>query len=135
MGTLTNSANVYIGNAYLHFQLQLQFANMFNSQSFIGLRGKNNEGILTSYIEAVFQGCVNNGIIIQGAELTTTEEQSLITAFGGKGESAISQCNRGGYFYEIGTANLEKQTLPISIAYVANKAAKRIVIANYVLGA
>ena len=50
MGTLTNSANVYIGNAYLCFQLQLQFANMFNSQSFIGLRGKNNEGILTSYI-------------------------------------------------------------------------------------
>ena len=135
MGTLTNSANVYISNAYLHFQLQLQFANMFNSQSFIGLRGKNNEGILTSYIEAVFQGCVNNGIIIQGAELTTTEEQSLITAFGGKGESAISQCSRGGYFYEIGTANLEKQTLPISIAYVANKAAKRIVITNYVLGA
>lgn len=135
MGTLTNSANVYIGNAYLHFQLQLQFANMFNSQSFIGLRGKNNEGILTAYIEAVFQGCVNNGIIIQGAELTTTEEQSLITAFGGKGESAVSQCSRGGYFYEVGTANLEKQTLPISIAYVANKAAKRIVITNYVLGA
>ena len=108
---------------------------MFNSQSFIGLRGKNNEGILTSYIESVFQGCVNNGII-KGAELTTTEEQSLITAFGGKGgESAISQCSRGGYFYEIGTANLEKQTLPISIAYVANKAAKRIVITNYVLGA
>ena len=135
MGTLTNSANVYIGNAYLHFQLQLQFANMFNSQSFIGLRGKNNEGILTAYIEAVFQGCVNNGIIIQGAELTTTEEQSLITAFSDKGESAVSQCSRSGYFYEIGTANLEKQTLPISIAYVANKAAKRIVITNYVLGA
>ena len=135
MGTLTNSANVYIGNAYLCFQLQLQFANMFNAQSFIGLRGKNNEGILTSYIESVFQGCVNNGIIIQGAELTTTEKQKLISVFGGKGESAVSQCSRGGYFYEIGTANLEKQTLPISIAYVANKAAKRIVITNYVLGA
>ena len=135
MGTLTNSANVYIGNAYLCFQLQLQFANMFNAQSFIGLRGKNNEGILTSYIESVFQGCVNNGIIIQGAELTTTEKQKLISVFGGKGESAISQCSRGGYFYEIGTANLEKQTLPISIAYVANKAVKRIVITNYVLGA
>ena len=90
MGTLTNSANVYIGNAYLHFQLQLQFANMFDSQSFIGLRGKNNEGVLTSYIEAVFQGCVNNGIIIQGAELTTTEKQKLISVFGDKGESAVS---------------------------------------------
>lgn len=135
MGTLTNSANVYIGNAYLCFQLQLQFANMFNSQSFIGLRGKNNEGILTSYIEAVFQGCVNNGIIVQGAELTTTEEQSLITAFSDKGKSAVSQCSRSGYFYQIGTADLVNQTLPISIAYVANKAAKRIVITNYVLGA
>ena len=135
MGTLTNSANVYIGNAYLCFQLQLQFANMFNAQSFIGLRGKNNEGILTSYIESVFQGCVNNGIIIQGAELTTTEKQKLISVFGGKGESAVSQCSRGGYFYEIGTANLVNQTLPISIAYVANKAVKRIVITNYVLGA
>ena len=135
MGTLTNSANVYIGNAYLCFQLQLQFANMFNAQSFIGLRGKNNEGILTSYIESVFQGCVNNGIIIQGAELTTTEKQKLISVFGGKGESAVSQCSRGGYFYQIGTADLVNQTLPISIAYVANKAVKRIVITNYVLGA
>lgn len=135
MGTLTNSANVYIGNAYLCFQLQLQFANMFNAQSFIGLRGKNNEGILTSYIEAVFQGCVNNGIIIQGAELTTTEKQKLISVFSDKGESAVSQCSRGGYFYQIGTADLVNQTLPISIAYVANKAAKRIVITNYVLGA
>ena len=135
MGTLTNSANVYIGNAYLHFQLQLQFANMFDSQSFIGLRGKNNEGVLTSYIEAVFQGCVNNGIIIQGAELTTTEKQKLISVFGDKGESAVSQCSRGGYFYQIGTADLVNQTLPISIAYVANKAVKRIVITNYVLGA
>ena len=135
MGTLTNSANVYIGNAYLCFQLQLQFANMFNAQSFIGLRGKNNEGILTAYIESVFQGCVNNGIIIQGAELTTTEKQKLISVFGGKGESAVSQCSRGGYFYQIGTADLVNQTLPISIAYVANKAVKRIVITNYVLGA
>ena len=135
MGTLTNSANVYIGNAYLCFQLQLQFANMFNAQSFIGLRGKNNEGILTSYIESVFQGCVNNGIIIQGAELTTTEKQKLISVFGDKGESAVSQCSRGGYFYQIGTADLVNQTLPISIAYVANKAVKRIVITNYVLGA
>ena len=135
MGTLTNSANVYIGNAYLCFQLQLQFANMFNAQSFIGLRGKNNEGILTSYIESVFQGCVNNGIIIQGAELTTTEKQKLISVFVDKGESAVSQCSRGGYFYQIGTADLVNQTLPISIAYVANKAVKRIVITNYVLGA
>lgn len=135
MGTLTNSANVYIGNAYLCFQLQLQFANMFNAQSFIGLRGKNNEGILTSYIESVFQGCVNNGIIIQGAELTTAEKQKLISVFGDKGESAVSQCSRGGYFYQIGTADLINQTLPISIAYVANKAVKRIVITNYVLGA
>ena len=135
MGTLTNSVNVYIGNAYLCFQLQLQFANMFNAQGFIGLRGKNNEGILTSYIEAVFQGCVNNGIIIQGAELTTTEKQKLISAFGDKGESAVSQCSRDGYFYQIGTADLVNQTLPISIAYVANKAVKRIVITNYILGA
>lgn len=135
MGTLTNNANVYICNAYLCFQLQLQFANMFNSQSFIGLRGKNNEGILTSYIEAVFQGCINNGIIVQGAELTTTEKQKLLIAFGNNGESAVSQCGKEGYFYKIGTPDLVNQTLPISIAYVANKAAKRIVITNYILGA
>lgn len=135
MGTLTNSANVYIGNAYLAFQLQLQFANMFNAQGFIGLRGKNNEGIITSYAESVFSGCVNNGIIVQGAELTTTEEQKLISAFGDKGESAITQCSRAGYFYLIGTPDLTNQTIPLSVAYVANKATKRLVITNYVLGA
>lgn len=135
MGTLTNNANVYICNAYLTLQLQLQFANMFGAQGMIGLRGANNEGIIRGYADSVLSGCVKNGVIVQGATLTTTESQKLISAFGSSGESAIKQCENVGYFYVLDKPDLSTSTQSITLAYVANKAVKKLVITNYVLGA
>lgn len=135
MGNITNSANVFVCNSYLALQLQLQLANMFGAQGMIGLRGSNNEGIIRGYIDSVLNGCVNNGIIVQGAELTTTESQKVLSTFVDKGESAITQCQNVGYFYILNTADLVNQTLGITLAYVANKAIKKLVVTNFILGA
>lgn len=135
-GTKTNSANIYICNSYLKFQLQFACANMFNAQGLVGLRGASNETTIMAYLESVFLGAVKAGIIIEGAELTTTEKQSLISSFGGeKGETAQQQCHRQGYYYMIDKTDLVNQTLGIVVAYVANKPANRIIINNYILGA
>lgn len=134
-GTKTNSANIYIANSYLKFQLQFACANMFDSQGMVGLRGTSNETMIMSYLESVFIGAVKAGIIIEGAELTTTEKQSLLSSFGTAGETAIQQCSRQGYYYKIDRADLVNQTLGIVVAYVSNKPANRIIINNYILGA
>lgn len=134
MGTKTNNANIYVCNAYLKVQLQFALANMFNSQSMIGLRGGNNEAIVFAYLNEVFLKSVSAGIIVEGAELTTTEREVLLSSFK-NGESAIEQCQRQGYFYEIGNIDITNQTLHITTAYVANKPIKQIVINNYILGA
>lgn len=134
MGTKTNNANIYVCNAYFKIQLQFALANMFNAQAMIGLRGSNNEAVVFAYLNEVFLKSVNAGIIVEGVELTTTEREVLLSAFK-NGESAITQCQRQGYFYEIGNIDITKQTLHITTAYVANKPIKQIVINNYILGA
>lgn len=134
-GTLTNSLNVYVANSFLVFSEQFAIANMFNSQPMVGLRGTNNNALIKSYLEGVFIGAVNSAIIVQGAELTTTEKNALLTAFGEDGETAISQCSKNGYFYKVDGVDLVNKTIQIVQAYVANTPVKRIYIANYILGA
>lgn len=134
-GTLTNSLNVYVANSFLVFSEQFALANMFNAQPMVGLRGTNNNALIKSYLESVFISAVNSAIIIKGAELTTTEKNALITAFGDDGETAISQCSKNGYFYKIDSVDLVNKTITIVQAYVANTPVKRIYIANYILGA
>ena len=134
-GTLTNSLNVYVANSYLVFSEQFALANMFNAQPMVGLRGTNNNALIQSYLESVFIAAVNSAIIVEGAELTTTEKNAMITAFGDDGEAAISQLSKNGYFYKIDSVDLVNKTINIVQAYVANTPAKRIVIANYILGA
>lgn len=133
-GDKTNSANIYVSNSYLKFSLQFSFGNMFASQSMIGLRGSGNNGLIMSYAESVFSSAVNSGIIVEGAELTNTEKNNLLTSFS-NGESAIKQCETLGYYYEIANVDLVNSRLAIACAYVANKPIKQLVINNYILGA
>lgn len=132
-GTKTNNANVYIANSYLMFQLQFSLANMIDSQGLIGMRGNANESIILAYLQDVFTGGVNAGIIVGGAELNTTEKQTILSAF--KKESAITAIERQGYYYTIDSIDLVNSTINISTAYIANKAVKKLVINNYILGA
>lgn len=132
-GTKTNNANVYIANSYLMFQIQLCLANMLDSQGLVGMRGNSNDSLILAYLQNVFTGGINAGIIVAGAELTTAEKQTILSAF--KKESAILAIEKQGYFYSIESADLVKSTINISTAYVTNKAMKKIVINNYILGA
>lgn len=134
-GNLTNSLNVYVANSFLVFSEQFALANMFNSQPMIGLRGTNNNALIMSYLESVFIEAVNSAIAIRGAELTTTEKNAVLTAFGEDGETAINQLENDGYFYKIDSVDLVTKTINIVQAYVANTPVKRVVIANYILGA
>lgn len=133
-GAKTNNANVYICNSYLKFQLQFALANMLNSQGMVGLRGSGNESIIMAYLQDVFAGGVNAGIIVEGATLTTTEKQVLLSTFKA-GDSAIQACEKQGYYFTIDSVDLVNSTINISTAYVANKPVKKLVINNYILGA
>lgn len=134
-GEMTNSLNVYVANSFLVFSEQFALANMFNSQPMVGLRGTNNNALIMSYLESVFNEAVNSAIAIRGATLTTTERNAVITAFGEDGETAINQLENEGYFYKVDSVDLVTKTINIVQAYVANTPVKRVVIANYVLGA
>lgn len=133
-GAKTNNANVYVCNSYLKFQLQFALANMLNSQGMVGLRSSGNESVIMAYLQDVFVGGVNAGIIVEGATLTTTEKQVLLSTFKA-GDSAIQACERQGYYFTIDSVDLVNSTINISTAYVANKPVKKLVINNYILGA
>lgn len=133
-GTKTNNANMYVCNSYLKFQLQFALANMLNSQGMVGLRGSGNENIIMAYLQDVFVGGVNAGIIVDGATLTTTEKQVLLSVFK-SGDSAIQACEKQGYYFAINSVDSTNSTINISTAYVANKPIKKLVINNYILGA
>lgn len=132
-GTKTNNANVYIANSYLMFQIQFSLANMLDSQGLVGMRGNSNDSLILAYLQDVFTGGINAGIIVAGAELTTTEKQTILSAF--KKESAILAIEKQGYFYSIESVDLVNSTININTAYVANKALKKLMINNYILGA
>ncbi|HEG5317645.1 TPA: DUF3383 family protein [Campylobacter jejuni] len=138
LGTKTDSINVYICNSFLKFNLQISLYNMFKSQPIIGLRDKNSQAIVTSYVDSVFQSAVNANIIATGATLTTTEKQTIITQFSKLTDDidgVIRQIESSGYFYTIKNIDVAKRELTLIDAYVANTPAKRIIINNYILGA
>lgn len=134
-GELTNSDSVYSANSFLVFSEQMALGNMFNAQPMVGLRGTNNNALVMSYIEDSFLEAVRNGTAVKGAELTTTEKNAVLTAFGEDGETAIRLLQEKGYFYKIDSVDLVTKTIKIVQAYVANTPVKKVVIANYVLGA
>ncbi|HDZ5042719.1 TPA: DUF3383 family protein [Campylobacter jejuni] len=138
LGTKTNSINVYVCNSFIKFNLQINLFNMFKSQALIGLRDKNSQAIVTSYVDSVFQGAVNANIIATGATLTETEKQVVISQFGKLTddiEGVVRRLESAGYFYTIKDINVTKRELTLIIAYVANTPVKRIIINNYILGA
>ncbi|WP_291952723.1 DUF3383 family protein [Campylobacter sp.] len=138
LGGLTDNINVYICNSFLKFNLQISLYNMFKAQALIGLRDKNSQAIVLSYLNDVFSKAVNANIIAVGAKLTNTEEQVVISNFSklvDNVDKVINQLENIGYFYTIKDINTQKRELTIINAYVANTPVKKIIINNYILGA
>lgn len=137
-GTLTNSANVYFGNSFIKFNEQIQLYNMLKSSKIIGLRDTQSRNAINGYITEVFEDAVAAKIVATGAELTTTEESVLSQTFAGLVddlESVYNQIEKFGYFFAITDINTTKKEMTITQAYMANTPLKKLVIANYVLGA
>lgn len=135
LGNKTSSMNVYLCNSYLKFALQIALYNMFKSQKLISLRGKAGFGIISSYMSEVFKNAVASNIIVSGAELTTTERNSVISNFPNNAELAIESIEKYGYYYEVNRIDTVTKEMYITQAYMANMPISKIVINNYILGA
>lgn len=135
LGNKTSTANVYLCNSYLKFALQIALYNMFKSQKLISLRGKAGFGIISSYMSEVFENAVASNIIVKGAELTTTERNSVITNFPNNAEEAINAIQKYGYYYQVNRIDTVTKEMYITQAYMANTPVSKIIINNYILGA
>lgn len=137
-GTLTNSANVYFCNSFIKLNEQISLYNMLKSSKIIGLRDAQSRNAINGYIAEVFENAVNARIIATGAELTTTEKSVLSQTFAGAVNDlndVFNQIEQYGYFFVATDMNVVKKELTITQAYMANTPLKRLVVANYILGA
>lgn len=137
-GTLTNSANVYFCNSFIKFNEQISLYNMLKSSKIIGLRDIQSRNAINGYITEVFENAVSAKMIATGAELTTTEESVLSQTYAGLVDdldAVYSQIEKFGYFFAITDINTTKREMSITQAYMANAPLKKLVIANYILGA
>jgi len=82
---------------------------------------------------------VSARMIAVGAELTTTEKSVLAQTFGGiEGvdmNDVFNQIEKYGYYFKPTDMNVVKKELTITQAYMANTPLKKLVVANYILGA
>ena len=138
-GTLTNSINVYVCNSFIKMNEQIQLYNMLKSSKIIGLRDAQSRNAINGYITEVFENAVSARMIAVGAELTTTEKSVLAQTFGGiEGvdmNDVFNQIEKYGYYFKPTDMNVVKKELTITQAYMANTPLKKLVVANYILGA
>lgn len=137
-GEITNSDTIYQANSFLVLSEQMAIMNLFINEPLVGLRGANNQGKFYSVIDNEFQKAIFNGtaIKLQGEdELTTTEKNKMYSVFGEKGGIAIKSLWKNGYYFVIDGVDLVNKKVHISQAYVGNSPVKKVVIANYILGA
>lgn len=138
-GTLTNSINVYVCSSFIKMNEQISLYNMLKSSKIIGLRDAQSRNAINGYIAEVFENAVSARMIALGAELTTTEKSVLAQTFGGIDgvdmDNVFNQISQYGYYFKATDLNTVKRELTITQAYMANTPLKKLVIANYILGA
>lgn len=135
-GTLTDSVNVYFGESVLNFNTQIQLYNMFKSAKIIGTRDTQSQNTINGYVAEVMEDAVAGGYIARGAELTTTEKSVLVQTFASDDmESIYNQIEKFGYYFSITDINVAKREITITRAYTANTPLKKLVVADYILGA
>lgn len=137
-GDITNSNTIYEANAFLVLSEQMAIMNMFLNEPLVGLRGANNQGKFYSVIDSEMQKGVRNGTIIclqSKDDLTTTEKNKIMSVFGENGATALNAIWKNGYYFIIDGVDLVERKIHISQAYIGNGQTKKVVIANYILGA
>lgn len=129
---VTDSANVYINNSFLKFQMEFAVANLFTSSRVIPLRGSAGFSLVRTALTPIFRGAVENGLIL--IDTLTPLEQNIVTQNFKDGEDAVSSLERNGWYLEAGEINQAKKEITMKYAYIANAPANRVLIKNYVLG-
>lgn len=138
MGNKTNSINIYCANSFIKMNQQIALFNMFKSQKMIAVRGRQTQGVVRAYLDAVFTKAVKANIICRGATLTTTEVQMVKNTFVDYVDDLdqlVRDIENNGYFYAVTNFDLVNKTMNIVEAYVANTPAKKIIVNIYILGA
>lgn len=132
MGDLS-SGNVYINHSYLKLQMQYAIANLMMSVGVVSLRGGSGVSLVKSQLSPIFSNAVNNGLVVVD-ELTTTEK-NVITQNFKNAEDAISTLESAGWYLELISTNVAKQTITFNLAYLANVPANKVIVKTYILGA
>lgn len=135
LGSLTDSINVYVCNSYLKFAQQMAIYNMEKAQRIISLRGQKGIGIISLYLDEVFNSARDAEIIVAGAELTTTERASVISNFPKNPDKALENLYNFGYHYEVNRIDTVTKEMYITQVYMANIPVDKIIINSYILGA
>lgn len=139
MGEKTNSANVYIANAFLSENLKISLYNMLRSQTLIS-RDQMSRTIILATLDNVFTSAVASRIIATGVELSQTEKSFIATNFQNLDDSVetiIQKIEDNGYYFAIQDFSIENEKLVCNIisAYYANRPVNQIVVRNFILGA
>lgn len=132
MGDIS-SANVYINQSYLRFQMQFAIANLFTNSKYISLRGDSTgSALVKSALTPVFTQAVNVGLII--VDDLTTSEKTTITSNFSDAETAIDSLESNGWAIEVAKIDTTTKTITFNYAYIANLPANKVVVKTYVLG-
>lgn len=128
----TESANVYVNNSFLKFQMEFAIANLFTSSRAIPLRGIAGLSLVRTALTPIFRDAVQNGLI--AVDALSAFEQNIVTQNFKDGEEAISSLERNGWYLEAGDINQAKKQIEMKYVYIANAPANRVLIKNYILG-
>lgn len=90
--------SVYVGEAWLKADLTAEFLNMFNALPSI-TPDASGKAIITSYLDASVARALNNGVILVGKTLTTTQKAYITQVTGD--DNAFQNVQTDGYWYSV----------------------------------
>lgn len=128
----TSSANVYINNSYLKFQMEFAIANLFTNSRIIPLRGESGFSLVRTSLTPIFRSGIEHGLI--AIDKLSPEEQNMITQNFQDGEEAVSSLELNGWYLESGEVDTAKKQITMKYVYIANAPVNRVMIKNYILG-
>lgn len=135
MGSTFETLSVALGETYIKAQLQVQGINILTGSSLLSLRGKSGQGQVLAVFSSVMQAATVSGIIVQGAELTSSEISSIVQLTGIADIADLVATN--GWYIQIDTItdeHIADKTIPVTYVYVANTPINRIQARSFVIG-
>lgn len=131
MGSI-RSANVYVNNSFLKFQMQFAISNLLTQNRILPLRGGESIALVLASLSPIFNQAVNNNLIAVD-QLSNSEKNLIVQNFKNPSDAIVS-IEKTGWCFEFDSFDIQKQELCFNYAYIANAPANRFVIKSYILG-